>query len=181
MLSRIASAFLNFLFDHRSLGMRARMGCRRHHESNAQEISTPSRLGTTNSIVLATRGPQVINPASHREDRRRARLGHRQPVPGLGRGSYSLGFRSCCPAPFGRDTTPDLPRFTLVLRPDAKMRTNLSRTLRTLRRQTYCHWSTVVLRAEADASAVTLSQIGSDCDYVGIMLRGRHSLARSVV
>ena len=27
-------------------------------------------------------------------------------------------------------TTPDLPRFTLVLRSDAKMRTNLSRTLR---------------------------------------------------
>ncbi len=69
-------------------------------------------------------------------------------------------------------TTPDLPRFTLVLRSDAEMRTNLSRTLRTLRRQTYRYWSTVVLRAEADASAVTLSQIGSDCDYVGIMRAG---------
>jgi len=69
-------------------------------------------------------------------------------------------------------TTPDLPRFTLVLRTDAKMRTNLSRTLRSLRRQTYRHWSTVVLRAEADASAVTLSQIASDCDFVGIMRAG---------
>jgi GT2 family glycosyltransferase len=69
-------------------------------------------------------------------------------------------------------TTPDLPRFTLILRPDAKMRTNLSRTLRSLRRQTYCHWSTVVLRAEADVSAVTLSQIGSECDFVGIMRVG---------
>jgi len=69
-------------------------------------------------------------------------------------------------------TTPDLPRFTLVLRSDAEMRTNLLHTLRTLRRQTYCHWSTVVLRAEADASAVTLSQIGSECDFVGIMRAG---------
>jgi hypothetical protein len=68
--------------------------------------------------------------------------------------------------------TPDLPRFTLVLRTEAKTRTNLSRTLRSLRHQTYCHWSTVVLRAEADASAVTLSQIGSDCDYVGNMRAG---------
>ena len=30
----------------------------------------------------------------------------------------------------------------------------------------------MVLRAEADASAVTSSQIGSDCDYVGIMRAG---------
>ena len=77
-------------------------------------------------------------------------------------------------------TAPDLPGFTLVLRSDAEIQTNLSRTLRSLRRQTYCHWSTVLLRAEADASAVTLLQIGSDCDFVGIM-RGRHSLARSAV
>ena len=49
----------------------------------------------------------------------------------------------------------------------------ISRVLcRSLRRQTYCHWSTVVLRAEADASAVTLSQIGSECDFVGILRAG---------
>jgi len=69
-------------------------------------------------------------------------------------------------------TAPDLPRFTLVLRTDGKMRTNLSRTLRALRRQTYCHWSTVVLKTEADASPVTLTQIGSDCDFVGILRAG---------
>ena len=69
-------------------------------------------------------------------------------------------------------TAPDLPRFTLVVRSDAEMQTNLSRTLRSLRRQTYCHWSTVVLRAEADASGVTLSKIDSDCDFVGIMRAG---------
>ena len=169
-MARLAHLPKLHIFDPLSLAKRARIGRRRNHESNAQETSTPSRLGTTNSIVLATQGSQVVHAASHRQDRRSAGLGHRQLVPGLGRGSYSLGFRSCCPAPFGTPT-PDLPRFTLVLRPDAEMRTNLSRTLRTLRRQTYCHWSTVVLRAKADASAVTLSQIGSNCDFVGIMRR----------
>jgi len=44
-------------------------------------------------------------------------------------------------------TAPELPRFALVLRSGAEMGTNLSRTLRSLRRQTYCHWSTVVLSA----------------------------------
>ena len=69
-------------------------------------------------------------------------------------------------------TTPDLPVFTLVLRTDPEVGTNLSRTLRSLRRQTYSRWSTVLLSAKADASAVTLSQLGSDCDFVGIMRAG---------
>ena len=69
-------------------------------------------------------------------------------------------------------TAPELPRFALVLRSDAEMATNLSRTLRSLRRQTYCHWSTVVLRAEAVASTVTLWQISPECDFVAIMRAG---------
>ena len=65
------------------------------------------------------------------------------------------------------------PRFTLVLRPDAKMRTNLSRTLRHLAASNVL---SLVHRAfngaEADASAATLSQIGSECDFVGFMRAG---------
>ena len=145
------------------------MGCRHYHEAIAQETSTPSRPGTTNWIVLAT-GSQVVHAASYRQDRRSTRSGYRQPIPGLGRG-YTPSASALAAQRRIAPTTPDLPRFTLVLRSDAEMRTNLSRTLRSLRRQTYCHWSTVVLRAEADASAVTLTQIGSESDFVGIMRR----------
>jgi GT2 family glycosyltransferase len=69
-------------------------------------------------------------------------------------------------------TTPYVPRFTLVISSSTKIGSNLSRTLRGLRRQTYYHWSTVVLKVEADASAVTRSQVGSESDFVGIMRAG---------
>ena len=129
-------------------------------------------LGPRIRLSLRRGGLKSFNAASHREDRRSARLGHRQPVPGLGRGSYSLGFRSCCPAPLGaHHAGPSQVHLGPPFRcKDANE--SLAYSAATLRRQTYCHWSTVVLRAEADASAVTLSQIGSECDYVGIMRAG---------
>src|SRR5271157_5775774 len=85
--------------------MWVRMECRHYHESIAQETATPFRLGTSNSIVPATQGSQVVHAACYCQDRRSSGLGHRQPVPGFGRVSYCLGFRSCCPAPLGAHRT----------------------------------------------------------------------------
>ena len=171
MLSRIASAFLNFLFDPRSLGMRARRDVDVTMNQLHRKLQRLLALGPRIRLSLRRRG---LKSFMRRATVKIAgRLGWDIANPYLDWVEDHTPSASALAAQrrWAR-TTPDLPRFTLVLRSDAEMRTNLSRTLRTLRRQTYCHWSTVVLRAEADASAVTLSQIGSECDFVGIMRAG---------
>jgi GT2 family glycosyltransferase len=70
-------------------------------------------------------------------------------------------------------TTTGLPAFSLLILPGVDSRKNLSRTLRSLRRQTYPYWSTVILEDEAHTPQ-TVSQSVEDrgCDFVGIMRAG---------
>src|SRR4051794_33272273 len=56
-------------------------------------------------------------------------------------------------------TTRGLPVFTLVIRPAADSRANLSRTLKSLRHQTYPYWSTVIPNDDAHTPAMGLSSV----------------------
>ena len=130
------------------------MRCRHHHEPNAQETATNSPWDH-----------ELARPcdaeASHRS------CGERPSSSQVGWVGTSptrtwIGSRIVLPqlplllpSAVGCGTTPEHPKFTLLLRTDSKTRTNLSRTLSSLRRQTYDHWSSVVFRAQADASAAS--------------------------
>ncbi len=65
-----------------------------------------------------------------------------------------------------------LPSFTLMIRTAVDSQRNLARSLKSLRRQTYPHWSMVLLEdgTQAAASASSASERGSD--FVGFMRAG---------
>jgi GT2 family glycosyltransferase len=70
-------------------------------------------------------------------------------------------------------TTKGLPVFSLLIRPTVGSPMNLSRTLRSLRRQTYPHWSTVILKDDVQTPAIASSLVSAErCEYVGIMRSG---------
>src|SRR4051812_9171486 len=69
-------------------------------------------------------------------------------------------------------TAPGLPNFLLIIRPHGERRTYLSHTLRSLRRQTYPHWSTLILAEDPAPSSIALPLGGPAYDYVGIIAVG---------
>ena len=142
MLSRIASPLLNFLRDHRSLRMRGRTDVDVTMKQLHKKLQRLLALGPRIRSSLRRRG---LKSFMRRATVKIAgRLGRDIANPYLDWVEDHTPSASALAAQRRyAHTTPDLPRFTLVLRSDAEMRTNPSRTLRSLRRQTYCHWSTV--------------------------------------
>ncbi len=70
-------------------------------------------------------------------------------------------------------TTKLRPEFILLIRPSVDSRMSLSRTIWSLRRQTYPYWSTMILKDDAHTPATASSSVsGPGCNFVGIMRAG---------